>query len=340
MRKYGVLHATLASLVALLAVTARVAVAADEATPVGYLGVYLEDESASSRGAYVEDVAPESPAEKAGIRKGDLITSWNGEKTANSHALIEKLVKAGAGESVTVRLSRDEWEKEVKLTLGKREGTKTPAKKTETPATPATGERGFLGCFLKANPEGSGAFVDGVVDGSPAAKANVKKGDVITGMDGQAVKEYTQLQELLRATKPGQKVTFRIAREGWERDVPIEMGRRAAEKAAPAPQARPTEPAPAPKPETKKPAFLGVSLVDNDGKGPLKVDDVMANSPAEKSGIKPGDVVVAIGEKKVTSIKDFEDALKAQHAGDKTVIRLERDGWAREVKVTFGERND
>jgi S1-C subfamily serine protease len=304
----------------------------------GYLGIYLEDEQAATRGAYVEDVAPESPAEKAGIRRGDLITVWNGEKTPNSHALIERLVKAGPNDSITIRLSRDEWEKEVKVTLGSRSGGPTE-RKPEAPAkAEPSGERGFLGAFLKANPEGPGAFVDDVVKDSPGAKAGLKKGDVVVGVNGQAVKEYTALQEILKATHPGQKLTLRVARDGWERDVPVELGRRANERPSPPPAAQPAEPAAPAKPEAKKPAFLGVSLVDADGKGPLKVDDVMVNSPAEKMGIKPGDVIQAIGDKKTNTTKDFEDAMKSRFAGDKVKIRLERDGFARELEVTLGER--
>ncbi len=305
----------------------------------GYLGIYLEDEQAATRGAYVEDVAPESPAEKAGIRRGDLITSWNSDKTPNSHALIERLVKAGPGDTATIRLSRDDWEKEVKVTLGSRSGGPTAERKPEVSTKGESGgERGFLGAYLKANPEGPGAFVDDVVKDSPGARAGLKKGDIVVGVSGQPVKEYTALQEFLKGTHPGQKLVLRVAREGWERDVPVELGRRANERPAPPPAAQPAEPAAPAKPEAKKPAFLGVSLVDADGKGPLKVDDVMVNSPAEKMGIKPGDVIQAIGDKKTNTTKDFEDAMKSRFAGDKVKIRLERDGFAREMEVTLGEK--
>jgi serine protease Do len=187
-----------------LAVTALVALLAAPAALAadgGYLGIYLEDETSATRGAYVEDVAPDSPAEKAGIKRGDLITSWNGDKTVNSHALIERLVKAGPGDHATIKLSRDEWEKEVKVTLGRREGTPTPEKKPEpSKGTTEGGERGFLGAYLKANPEGPGAFVDGVVPDSPGAKSGLKKGDIVVNANGKAIKEYTEFQEFLKTT--------------------------------------------------------------------------------------------------------------------------------------------
>lgn len=332
MRKFG----AAAVAVAFSLLVGAQALAADG----GYLGIYLEDETSASRGAYVEDVAPDSPAEKAGIRRGDIITSWNGEKTPNSHVLIERLVKAGAGDQATVKLSRDEWEKEVKVTLGRRETSPVHEKKPEAPKGAEGGERGFLGAYLKANPEGPGAYVDGVVADSPGAKAGLKKGDIVVGANGQAIKEYTAFQEFLKGTKPNDKLTLRVSREGWEREVQVTLGRRASERPAPPPTVTPAEPAKPANPEHKKPGFLGVALIDNDGKGPLKVDDVMANSPAEKMGIKPGDVIVAIGDKKMTSLKDFEDAMRSRYAGDKVQIRLERDGFARNTEVTLGERTE
>jgi S1-C subfamily serine protease len=331
MRTFGVVAALALS----LAFGASKALAATG----GYVGVYLEDEQTSTRGAYVEDVAPDSPAEKAGIRRGDLITSWNGDKTPNSHALIDRLLKTGAGEQATIHLSRDEWEKEVKVTLGTREGP-AETKKPEAPKSTEGGERGFLGAYLKANPEGPGAFVDNVVADSPGAKAGLKKGDIVVGVNGQAIKEYSALQEYLKGTKPGQKLTLRVARDGWEREVPVELGRRPGERQAPPPAAQPAEPAAPAKPEAKKPGFLGVALVDSDGKGPLKVDDVMPNSPAEKMGIKPGDLIQAVGDKKTTTVKDFEDAMRTHFAGEKVKIRLERDGFAREMDVTLGEHQE
>ncbi len=102
------------------------------------LGVYLVDETAASRGAYVEEVAPDSPAAKAGVRAGDLVSAWSGEAVANSHALIARIAKAKPGDKVTLTIVRDEWEKDVKLVLGRRgAAAKAPDK------TPAIDEAGF-----------------------------------------------------------------------------------------------------------------------------------------------------------------------------------------------------
>lgn len=304
----------------------------------GFLGIYLVDEATGSRGAYVEDVAPGSPAETGGLHRGDFITTFNGEKTPNPHALIELLKKTNGGETVAVHVQRDEWERDLKITLGK-PANAPETKKAEAPAPSEGSERGFLGVYLKANPEGAGAFVDGVEPDSPAAKSTLKKGDVITDCDGKPIKDDEAMRAILKVSRPGTKLALRVAREGWTRDVSVELGRRPGDRPAPAPQAKPAEPAPAPSAAAKKPAFLGVSLVDNDGKGPLKIDDVMPNSPAEKAGLKPGDTIVAIGDKKAKTTKDFEDAMKSRFAGEEVIVSIEREGgWTRQVKVLLGER--
>ncbi|MBI3724172.1 PDZ domain-containing protein [bacterium] len=306
----------------------------------GYLGIYLTDENVATRGAYVEDVAPKSPAEESGIHRGDLITSVNGTKTPNSHDLIAILVTVSPNDTLKIQLSRDGWEKDLSVKLGSRGESKRPEPKTETPKAPEGGERGFLGAFLKANPEGPGAFVDGVVADSPAAKVLLKKGDIVTSVNGKAIKDYTELQEILKASKPGQKLALRVSREGWDRDVSVELGHKTAERTAP-PPVKPADPGPVKEPpKTKKPAFMGVSIVDADGKGPLKVDDVQPQSPAEKSGIKPGDTILIVGGKKVNTVKDFEDVMRGHFAGEEIMVHLEREGWGRDVKVMLGERSD
>lgn len=309
----------------------------------GYLGVYLVDEADSKDGALVEDVEPDSPAQKAGLHKNDLVVGWDNDKITHSKALIERLLKASPGEKHTLRLSRDGWERDLAITFGKRNEPTPPKKEEEKPAAHKEsggneGERGYLGITLKQNPDGPGAFVNSIESGSPAEKGGLKKSDIIVGVDGKKIDDYSGFIELVRGTRVGQKLKLRVAREGWERDVEVVLGNRPTERAAPPPAAKPAEPKKPSEPAKKRPAFLGVALLDGDGKGPLKIDEVAAGSPAEKAGLKAGDVIIGVSDKKVGTIGEFEGALAAKFAGDEVVISIEREGWKRQVKVLLGDR--
>ncbi len=326
------------SLVGALAL-ALVAVGPALAAPGGFLGVYLVEETKSTDGAMVEEVAPGSPAEQAGLRKGDRILSANGTATPNSKALIPILTRGNPGDELTLRVSREGWERTLKVTLGGREQPQAQAPKPPT-APQAQGESGFLGVFLRQGPQGE-AVIDGVREGSPAAQAGLQGGDVVTKVDGAEVKDPSSFVAALQGLPPGRTVKLSVRRGGaLGRDMTIEatLGRRTAEVTPPAPRARPSQPQPVPSPEARRAPYLGVALEDADGKGPLKVDDVQASSPAERFGVRPGDTLLSVDGKEVRTIEQFVKAMDGKFAGDAVTLKVERDGWRSDVRVTLDAR--
>ena len=77
---------------------ALIAAAPVIAAPGGFLGVYLVEEDKSTDGALVEEVAPDSPAAQAGLRKGDKIVQLDGRPTPNSKAAICLLYTSDAAD--------------------------------------------------------------------------------------------------------------------------------------------------------------------------------------------------------------------------------------------------
>ena len=90
------------------------------------------------------------------------------------------------------------------------------------------GKAGFLGVDVDEDTKSNegGAIVRLVVDDSPASKAGLKEGDVIVGFDGDVVRGPAKLTEKIHATKPGDKVTLDVRRDGKVQKMPVEMGGR------------------------------------------------------------------------------------------------------------------
>ena len=102
-----------------------------------YIGVtvssasYGQRGSKSAQGVTVQSVTEGSPAEEAGIEKGDVITAVNGEKITSSSGLTSWITKSKAGDVLTLSIIRDGENIELKVTLGVRQQTTTPEEKED-----------------------------------------------------------------------------------------------------------------------------------------------------------------------------------------------------------------
>jgi serine protease Do len=222
--------------------------------------------------------------------------------------------------------------------------TETPQAKEEKGATEA-----WLGVYSQTltpelreglNYNGSGALVNRVVDGSPAEKAGVKSGDVIVGINTTTVASATDLTNAIRAAKVGQTVSIRVVRDGTRSTLNAKLVER------PADSEESGEPGMRIYKYKNDGDFdfyfdhdmpgmamfgggrgrLGVRVQDlnpdlgsyfgvNDGKGVLVVE-VLKDTPAEKAGLKAGDVITKAGDRKV---EDSDDLVRALRDADKKV---------------------
>jgi serine protease Do len=172
-----------------------------------------------------------------------------------------------------------------------------------------------------------GALVRSVETGSPAAQAGVEAGDIITKFNGQTIERATDLPRLVGNTKPGSKVNLSVFRRGATRELGVTVAELEAEK-APVRRAQ----APDDKPKAS-PAAQSIGLVvselteaqkkDLKLKGGVKVDAVTEG--AQRAGIREGDIIVAIGNTEVASVKEF-DAVVAKVDKTKPIPVLLRRG--------------
>jgi Do/DeqQ family serine protease len=157
------------------------------------------------RGALVSTVNDGSPAEAAGLKRGDVITAFNGETVADSNGLRNRVAGTAPGSTVTLRLLRGGEEKTVSVKLGELPGPKTAQNAGDEPA-----EGGRLGLAVKpltaeqAREQGlagrKGLVVVGVDPAGPASEAGFRPGDVIQEVNGKSVADVAELKAAVKAS--------------------------------------------------------------------------------------------------------------------------------------------
>jgi serine protease Do len=157
-----------------------------------------------------------------------------------------------------------------------------------------------------------GALVRSVEAGSPAEKAGVEAGDIITKFNGQAIDRATDLPRLVGNTKPGSRVNLTVFRRGQLRDLGITVAEFEQEqaKAAPVPPALD-------KPKAS-PAAQSIGIVVSEltasqkkearVKGGVRVESVTEGA-AQRAGIREGDIIVSIGNSEINSVREFDAAV-------------------------------
>jgi len=195
--------------------------------------------------------------------------------------------------------------------------------------------------------KGEGLLINRVVPDSPADKAGLKKGDVITTVNSRAPGSSDDLFDLIRGKKVGETVTFGIVREGQKRTVSAKLAARPDEDDLDQIIERSMSGLEGMDGDHMVHVFrggrgrLGVRLESLNpdlggyfsipsGKGAL-VTEVLKDTPAEKAGLKAGDVITKIGGDPVASAGDAVDALRDKEG--KVAIETSRRGVKRTTEI-------
>ncbi|MEZ5872428.1 MAG: Do family serine endopeptidase [Nitratireductor sp.] len=188
----------------------------------GWLGVMIQPvtrdiaESVGlddAHGAIVTNPQSDSPADKAGIRPGDVITAVNGDSVKNPRELARKIGNFAPEEKVTVSLWRNGKAEDVQVTLGKLEGgTQLASARADSGDT----ERlTTLGLALETNPDGNGVVVAEVAADSPADRKGFKAGDIISSVNGEEVSDPAAVSKVVKeADDLGRKAALFQVRRG------------------------------------------------------------------------------------------------------------------------------
>ena len=171
---------------------------------------------------------------------------------------------------------------------------------------------------------GTGALVAGVQDGSPAARAGLKAGDIITQYDSQKVATSADLPKLVAATAVGRQVPVTVVREGKTVALNVTIAQ----------MDEPGRPVVAQAEEEKGPLGLTVETVTPSVAKDLKLSEprgvivrgVRSGSPAENAGIRAGDVITEVNHKAVADAAQMKQALEKHLKGAPVVVKITRDG--------------
>jgi serine protease Do len=232
----------------------------------GWLGVSVDEVTAQKAqelklpGAYgvlVTSVGADTPAAKAGLKGGDIITEYDGERVQGVIEFRRLVRETPPGRTVKITVRRDGRSQTLSAEIGKNETANrqdlfqniiprfgNPGPNAFGPnafgpnfpfgAAPEanrmlgiTGQNlaGQLGSYFGA-PDGEGVLVTNVESNSAAAKAGLQAGDVITKVDGNRVRSLRELRDELRMHREVTSVSLTILRKGSEMSLNVEPQRR------------------------------------------------------------------------------------------------------------------
>jgi len=192
-----------------------------------YLGITL---GASDRGVLVDEVVPGSPADKAGLKAGDLILVAGDRKLSGGEALLEVLADRKPGSQMKIQVERDGWQKNLAVTLGAREEEiSQPAGKVEEvekPVKPEKVRKPWIGVQLDEAKDRDGLLIVNVIGEGPAAKAGLKNDDILVKIGGMKVASFGDLEVALEKYAPGDEVDIVIRRKDKRKEMKLVLGGR------------------------------------------------------------------------------------------------------------------
>jgi serine protease Do len=195
----------------------------------GWLGVHIQDVNQDlaksfklkeSKGALVSDVKEDSPADKGGLKAGDVIIKYQDSPVTDGVALQRLVTKTTVGTKATVTVVRDGHEKDLAVTIGE---LPEPVKLAMDDG--AASEKALAGVTVQdldrqtakelgLNGKVQGVVVMGVEPDSSAEEAGLQRGDVIKEINRQPVKSVKDFEKLASDIKKGERVLMLINRKG------------------------------------------------------------------------------------------------------------------------------
>ncbi len=187
----------------------------------GYMGVTIQpvtDELAQSfglkqaKGALVNDVIKGGPAEKAGVRQGDVITGLNGSEVKDPSHLQRLVAEAGIGKAAKITVFRDGKALDLSITLASADAVPKQRQRVERGNRQQEGEADLLGLVVVNAEQGDGVAVVDAIRGGAAAEAGIKRGDVIMSINRKRTATTAEYTRVIQQSSRGGNMTILVRR--------------------------------------------------------------------------------------------------------------------------------
>lgn len=228
----------------------------DEGT--GWLGLEMTEITAekakelnltAARGVEVTEILPDGPAAKAGLQTNDVILQYDGREVEGTVQFRRLVRETPPGRNVAITVLRGGHEQKLTIQVGNRAKSLESELREATPLTVTVPPQAFnfkmempelfmgmtptlgieaedvtgqLGAYFKV-PGDDGVLVRSVSTGTPAAKAGLKAGDVITRVDGLTVTTLAELRARLREKREEKTVSLMVMRQGLPLSVTVTL---------------------------------------------------------------------------------------------------------------------
>jgi serine protease Do len=184
----------------------------------GWLGVSVQDIApeqaqplglSTPRGALIADVAKSGPAERAGLKKGDVVITYQGKNIPDASALRNEVAASPIGSDARLTILRDKKRQEIMVKIGNLQDV---AKILSATAKERLGVEARAATPKEADKYGldssQGIVITWVDPKGPLGKVGFEVGDLILEINGQAISSVESLAELVSSLKPKQRITL------------------------------------------------------------------------------------------------------------------------------------